>query len=376
MNYFALRMLTGDRAKYIAIICGITFTALLVTQQMSVFVGLMERSFNPILDLRGAGDLWIMDPRVQYVDDFKAMSDSYLLRVRGVPGIAEAVPLFRATGVARLDGGKQQQVSIIGLDDGTLAGAPETILEGRLADLRRPDAVIMDDVGARDKFDGIRPGALLELNDRRAEVVGICTSRRTYTAFPVIYTTYSRARDYRPAERNMLSFIIARTAPGADPKAVCAEVKRRTGLDCMTADDFSWRSMIYVMKNTGIPVIFGCTVLLGFVVGTAIAGQTLYTFTLENTKQFGALKAMGATNATIVRMVLVQTLVVAGIGFGLGVGGASAFGWLVKGTLIPFTLLPHTLVLTAVAVAVTASGASLLSLSRLLKLDPAIVFRG
>lgn len=142
MSFVALRMLVGDRAKYLAIVAGLTFTALLLTQQLSIFVGLLERSWNPVRDIQGA-DLWVMDERVAYIDDFHPMPDTQLHRVRGVPGIESAVPLFRVFGTARVPGGEQKQVAIVGLDDGSLLGAPEVMVQGRLEDLRRPDAVIV-----------------------------------------------------------------------------------------------------------------------------------------------------------------------------------------------------------------------------------------
>lgn len=375
MDFVALRMLIGDRAKYLAIVLGLTFTALLLTQQMSIFVGLLERSYSPVLDIRGA-DLWVMDERVAYIDDFKAMPETQLHRVRGTPGIASAVPLFRQFGTARNPGGEQKQVSIVGLDDATLLGAPEEMVAGSLEDLRRPDAVILDVDGAREKFGGAGIGTVLELNDRRAEVVGLCRTRRTFTAFPVVYTTYTRAKDYRPAERTMLGFILATVTPGADLARVKADLTERTGLVSYTPDELSWRSVVYVSLNTGIPVIFGVTVLLGFVVGTAIAGQTLYTFTLENIRHYGALKAMGATTGTVVRMVLLQAGAVSALGFGIGAGGGALFGALTEGTPVAFHLRPAILVLTAGAIAVVAVGSSLLSIRRLVALDPAIVFRG
>lgn len=375
MSFVALRMLVGDRAKYLAIVAGLTFTALLLTQQLSIFVGLLERSWNPVRDIQGA-DLWVMDERVAYIDDFHPMPDTQLHRVRGVPGIESAVPLFRVFGTARVPGGEQKQVAIVGLDDGSLLGAPEVMVQGRLEDLRRPDAVIVDEVGAREKFQGATVGTVLELNDRRAEVVGICRARRTFTGFPVVYTTWSRAKEYRPAERNMLSFLLARVSPGADVRQVQADVARRTGLLCLTEPEFARRCVIYTSLNTGIPMVFGVTVLLGFVVGTAIAGQTLYTFTLENIRHYGALKAMGATNGIVVRMVLLQTGLVSAQGFGIGSGAGALFGALVDGTPVAFHLTPWILLVTGGAIAVVAVGASLLSIRRLVQLDPAIVFRG
>jgi putative ABC transport system permease protein len=136
MNFVALRMLMGDRAKYIGIIIGLTFASLLITQQASVFVGIMTRTFAAITDL-GQADVWVMDPKVQFVDDIKPLSDTKLFRVRGVEGVEWAVPLYKGLLKARLESGNFQTCNVLGLDDATLVGGPPEMVEGRLEDLGR-----------------------------------------------------------------------------------------------------------------------------------------------------------------------------------------------------------------------------------------------
>jgi ABC-type antimicrobial peptide transport system permease subunit len=168
------------------------------------------------------------------------------------------------------------------------------------------------------------------MNDRRAVIVGVCEATRTFQSNPVIYTTYSRAKTYAPQERKILSYILAKTEPGMAPEVVARRIGAATGLGALTAEGFMRKTIMYYMVYTGIPINFGITAFLGFLVGTAIAGQTFYNFTLENLRQFGALKAMGATNLRIVGMILLQALVVGLLGYGLGVGLASVFGWLTQ----------------------------------------------
>src|SRR5438477_331375 len=151
MNFVALKMLTGDRAKYIGIIIGLTFASLLITQQAGIFVGLMSRTYGAITDM-GLPDVWVMDPKVQFFDDTKPMSDTALYRVRGVAGVEWAVPLYKGMIKARLDDGNFQNCIVMGLDDSTLVGGPPEMLEGKLADLRRADAVIVDEIGVHDKL--------------------------------------------------------------------------------------------------------------------------------------------------------------------------------------------------------------------------------
>src|SRR6478609_2487480 len=151
MNFVALKMLLGDRAKYLGIIMGLTFASLLITQQLAIFIGLMTRTYGAISDL-GLPDIWVMDHKVQFIDDIKPLQDTQLLRVRGISGVEWAVPLYKGLLKARLSNGNFQTCNVLGLDDTTLIGGPPIMVEGRLEDLRRSEAVIVDDVGAANKL--------------------------------------------------------------------------------------------------------------------------------------------------------------------------------------------------------------------------------
>jgi putative ABC transport system permease protein len=383
--YIALKMLTGDRGKYLGILLGLTFASFLITQQLAIFMGLMTRTYGFITD-SGLADIWAMDPKVQFVDDIKPLQDTQLLRVRGVEGVEWAVPLYKGILKARLENGMFQACNVIGLDDSTLIGGPATMLEGRLSDLRRADGIIVDITGATGKLakrgaDGkplpLQVGSTLELNDHRAVVVGICKVSRTFQSQPVIYTTYTRATTFAPMERKLLSFIQVKAKPGVPVRELTSRISKVTGLAAYTKVEFEDFTIMYFRKYTGIPINFGIAVLLGFLVGTAIAGQTFYNFTLENLKYFAALKAMGATNSKLLGMVVVQALLVAGIGYGLGTGAAAVFGTLVgTNTELAFRLPWQVLVSTAAAIAVISTFAALLSLWKVIRLEPAVVFKG
>src|SRR5262249_8177926 len=192
---------------------------------------------------------------------------------------------------------------------------------------------------------------------------------------PVVYTTYTRAKQFAPQERKILSYILAKTEPGLAPGIVADRIAAITGLGAKTSHQFQWMTIDYYLRYTGIPFNFGITALLGFLVGTAIAGQTFYNFTIENIKQFGALKAMGATNARIVGMILLQALVVGSLGYGLGVGLAALFGWRIRGTELAFFTPWQLLPITAGAIVLICVLSSMISVQRVIRLEPAIVFR-
>jgi putative ABC transport system permease protein len=399
MSWIALKMLIGDRAKFLGIVLGLTFAALLITQQGSIFCGLMLRTCGQITDITGA-DLWVMDPTVRYIDDVKPMLENNLYRVRGVEGVRWAVPLYKGQARVKINpevarGNRAtviEQAILLGLDDATLVGAPPRykMLAGNLRDLRIPDAILVDS----DRLQKLYPEedwALLrrlgkdfyrrflrrqlEMNDHRAIIVGICEATRTFQTNPVVYTTYSRAKTFAPQERKILSYILAKTEPGVPAAVVARRIGAMTGLGAKTSHEFTWMTINYYLLYTGIPFNFGITALLGFLVGTAIAGQTFYNFTIENIKQFGALKAMGATNLRIVAMILLQAMVVGLLGYGIGVGLAALFGWRIQGTELAFYTPWQLLPITGCAIVLICILSSLLSVQRVIRLEPAIVFR-
>ena len=378
MIWIAWKMLIGNRAKYLGIVFGVAFAALLIAQQSSIFCGLMALTVSQILDVEGAG-IWVMDPKVKYVDDVKPMADTHLYRVRGVPGVDWAVRLYKGIARARLEAGSYEQVILLGLDDATFIGAPLNMIEGSIDDLRAPDAVIMDIVGYRKLWpdEPFKRGRIIEMNDRRAVIVGLAKARKTFQSFPVVYTRYSQAVRFAPPERKVLSFVLAEPAPGVAAAELAGRISARTGLQALSRDDFLAKTIRYYLLNTGIPINFGITVGLGFLVGTAIAGQTFYLFIVENLRQFGALKAMGTGNGTILLMVLAQALHVGFVGLGVGVGLAALFGWSTRSfSKLSFYMPWQVLVITGVAVFLIVLLASLLSIRRVFIVDPAIVFRG
>jgi putative ABC transport system permease protein len=384
MMSVAIKMLIGDRAKYLGIIMGITFASLLITQQLAIFNGLMSRTYGAVTDV-GLPDIWVMDPKVQFIDDIKPLQETALYRVRGIEGVEWAVPLYKGLLKARLESGEFQTCNVLGLDDASLIGGPPEMVQGRLEDLRRADSVIVDDIGAADKLakpgpDGklipVKIGDTLELNDHRAVVVGICRVSRTFQSQPVVYTTYTRATSFAPRERRLLSFVLVKAKSGVEPKALCARIQSVTGLTALTGDGFKDLTYMYFFKRTGIPINFFMAVALGFVVGTAIAGQTFYNFTLDNLRHFGALKAMGASNALLLRMILLQSVLVGLIGYGLGVGAAAWMGHALRNTELAFKMPMWLLAFTGGAVLVICCLASLLSMRKVMRLEPAIVFKG
>jgi putative ABC transport system permease protein len=374
----ALKMLFGDRAKVLGLVFGVAFATLLVTQQSGLFVGLMTRSQNIIADAQEV-DIWVMDPSVEYVDLIRPMRDGELFRVRGVPGVAWAVPLFKGTTPVKTGEGRTKNALLLGVDDTTLIGVTQRFIIGSVADLQRPDAIAIDRVGFMQLWPGepLAVGKTLELNERRAVVTAITDAAPAFSAQVIVYTRYSQAVNYLPTGRNQLSFILARAAPGIDPVSVARTITDRTGLNAFSANEFAWRTVRYYLRNTGIPISFATTILLGIIVGGAIVGLTFKMFVSDNLAQYAMLKIIGVTDGRIVALVLFQAGVVGLIGYAIGTGLAAAFFELactptsaLRGFILPWWI--------AMGVAGTMTLliflSTAVSLRRVLVVEPVLIF--
>jgi putative ABC transport system permease protein len=381
MNFVSWQMLTGDRAKYMGLIFAIAFSTFLMSHQVSIFCGLMNRTRSQILDIEDAR-IWVMDAKTQYLDEVKALTDQDLYRIRGVDAVEWAVPLFKGTSRAKVADGRFRGVILMGLDDATLVGVPRKIALGKWQDLQAPETIAIDKSGYEFFFPG-EPidralGKTIDLNDHTLKIVAIVDSSAPFVNLPVFYTRYSQAIQLVGRERNQLSFVLAKPKPGVSDAEAARKISEATGLKASTSEEFGWETIFYYIANTGIPINFGITVAIALIVGTVVAGQTFYLFTVENLKQFGALKAIGVTNWRIVGMILMQALIVGAIGYGIGISMTAAFFEATKDNLDlrGFRLLPEIMMGTGAAVLVIVILASIVSVRRVVVLEPAVVFRG
>jgi putative ABC transport system permease protein len=383
MNFLAMKMLMGDKLKYISLIAGLAFAALLVTQQASIFCGYALRTGSWIHDERCC-DLWVMNDQADFTEANKPILDTALDRVRGVKGVLWAVPMYRGYLKSRLPDGTQLSVRVIGVDDATLTGAPARMVEGKVEDLRRDRAVFVNIDQAKDILQlkrenpprPLRVGDTLSINDHEVVVAGTYRATPEFFWDPVLYTTFTRGLSMAPSERRTTSYVLVKVRPGVAISDVASRIAEIPGLKAITGDQFAAMTMDYVLKKTGILVNFGITIALGFLIGVLVSGQTLYTFMLDNMKHFAALKAMGAGNLAIIKMVGLQAAWSGGIGYGIGVGGAAFTGFIFSKIGVAFEMPWQVPAIGAVAILICCIGAAMFSLIRVLRLDPAVVFKG
>lgn len=379
MFRIALKMLIGDQAKYAMLIGALTFATLLMVQQAGVFVGIMVWTTSILQNSKAA--VWVVDPKVEDVNDVYPLRDTDLGRVRSVSGVAWAVPLYQALLQARLKDGTFKTILLMGVDPSTLIGMPSEITQGRLDDLRQANAVFLDEFAKKnlvsDQIKSLEINDVFEINDHEARIVGFVQTERNFNGYPFVYTTYERAIDMAPKKRRNLSYVMVEPQKGQSAVALARKIEKETGLKAFTYNELFWSTIWWFWNNTGIPIAFGSTILMGFIVGIAVAGQTFYMFVLDNMRYYGALKAMGATNQLLAKMLILQASLVGFIGYGLGVGGAALFGYYaITHQEPPFYMTWHVLVFVFLAIISICIFAAYLGIRKISKLETSEVFRG
>jgi putative ABC transport system permease protein len=381
----ALKMLFGDTAKYLMLVAGLFFATFLIVQQASVFCGLMMWTTSTLKNV--GAPIFVVEERVEQINEINPLRDTDVSRVRSVSAVRWAMPLYSGIQRIRLNSGSFKTVQLIGIDAATLAGGPVRMVEGKLEDLRLPNTVVIDELAvsrfSEDKQHPLGIGDRFEINDIEARVVGVCEAMRSFTGGPYIWTTYERALQYTPASRKMLSAVIAAPAEGFTAAEAAAEITRATGLRAYVNEgfgdnpkDFNTSTVWWYVKNTGIPISFGTTVVIGFIVGMAIACQTFYAFVLDNLKHLGALKAMGMSNLRLSLMLVIQSATAGLIGFGIGLLATSAFAYVAIQNEQPPFVMPWQIPLVAFGVIqLICMAAALLGVIRLSLYEPAMVFR-
>lgn len=371
----AYKLLVNDKAKFTALLVGITFAVFLMVAMTSLFAGVLNRASATVINL--GASVWVMDPSVQTVANTIGMPDYVLDAVRSTEGVSFAVPVYSGGALVKRADGFYQSVTVVGLDDISLFGRPQ-LLEGNIEDIYGENGFIVVKDPEFPKLNSPALGTEFELNDHRGVIVGIAkVASSGLFGVPTLYTTYERALQYIPNPRFTISYVLVEAKdPGQIPG-----IKRQVeslGYLALTKEEFMSKISAFYMFQTGLGMNLLIMTVMSFVVGLSISGQTFYTFVLENLEKFGALKAIGSKSRELILTILFQASFTALTGYGLGVGLCAATIALAKYRMPDYAAMITfwNLGLAFFMVVVIAAVSGYFGVRKVLQIEPFDIFRG
>ena len=373
MVSLARKNLLHDRLRFVITVAGVAFAVTLVLVQVGLFMGLLDKSTVTIR--HASADLWITSHNTPNVDFARTFPETAVLRARSVAGVERADNLIVSFMNIQLPNGALEGALVYALEDFRAWRLPWNVPEGAPEDLRRGYSLLMDRSAAL-RYGAFTVGEQREILGRRFRIVGTTQEAASFTTTPIVFMDYRNAQELQQTLRGNTTYVLVKLAPGADARAVQAELKRRLPYnDVLTRDEWALQSRNYWVRSTGLGMSMGVTVFLGVLVGIVIVAQTLYTSAVEHIKEFGTVKAIGGSNLDIYRILGEQALVAAFLGFALG----ALFSYLARPLMaaihLNVLLTPGFSAVVFAGTVLMCLGSALFSFRRVASIDPALVFR-
>jgi len=369
----AARNLAHDRVRFGVTIIGVTFSVILMSLQAALLIGFAATS-SQLVD-RAAGDIWIVPKGTRNVDqsgDIMTSRRYQALASSGVAAVEQMIVKFLPW--KRPDGGIEV-VIVIGVDPAHPAVAPWNFSVGSLDSLKQPDGIVIDSLYAK-KLGVTRVGESIEINGHRTRISGITSGIRAFTQSPYVFASLNTARKLADLGEDRTTYLVVRAQPGADISEVSERLRGRfPDVDVWRAVAFSWRTREYWLLTTGAGAALVIAAILGLVVGVVITAQTLYAATVERLQEYATLRAMGASKLYVHRIILTQALMAATLGYTIGISLSFAAIHFARDGTAAFLLPWHFVLALAIATAAMCTAGAVISIRRVLRIDPAMVFK-
>ena len=373
MPPLAERNLFHDRVRLVVTLTGVVFAVVLIVVQLGLYVG-FARTTTALVD-QSRADLWVVAKNVPYIEQGIPFSERKLYTVRATPGVAEAQNyIVRFSRWKRADG-QEEAIQIVGVNPESTMGQAWNVVAGSRENLRVDDSVIVDRIYFP-KLGVSELGESAEILGHRARVVGLTRGIRTFTTSPYVFTNYRDALDYANLRDDQTMFILIKAQPGVNVEGLRRSLQARLeGVDVLTRQQFSDMTRHYWMFTTGAGMAVLMGAALGLLVGVVVVAQTIYSSTMDHLREFGTLKAIGATNSYIYKVIMKQAIIAAALGYALGIalsllvvresgkGGANiVVTWELGAGMLGVTV-------------VMCIASALVSINKVTKIDPAMVFK-
>jgi putative ABC transport system permease protein len=370
----ARKNLFHDRIRFLVALAGIQFAVVLITIQLGVFLKFLTNA-SVLIDHTEA-DLWVTARHLENFDYGRPFSEKKLYQAREVPGVRWAQKYLLAWGYWKTPTGSQETVQMIGFDPETLVGAPWDVREGDLQDVKYFNSVFIDEAESN-RLGDLPLGGETEINNRRVRVAGLTRGAKAFTQVPYIFTSFKNVVNLSAyMVKGNTTYVLVKVKPGYSVEDVQHSLATTLkDVDVYTSRQFSNRTRSYWMVNTGAGVALLVAALMGLAIGTIIVGNTIYASTTEHLKEFGTLKAIGASNWDLYKIIIEQAVLNSLIGYGTGMVVTYVVIQVMKMGKLEVLLPWPILIVVYVITLLMCLGASSLSIYRVTRIDPALVFK-
>jgi putative ABC transport system permease protein len=375
MLKIAWKFIRFDKAKSIGVMVGILISTFLIGQQLGVFFFLSGLMGALATDVKA--DIWVVDSKTNDVNQLGRIDVRNLRAVQGIIGVKEAFPLLISGASCNYENGTSGAVTLIGVDPNRIFAllTPEKIAAGKIKSLQLDGAVSGEFFEKKNLGGLINIGTNFEINGKRAFFALQTKGFRGFgSSFCV--TTIERARYFSNQSANAISAVLVNAQPGVNAEDLVARINNNiTGVRAWQSDKLAASSIKKILSSSGIALSTGTLIIFALIAGFFIIGLTMYSSALDRLKDYGTLKAIGASNGYISLLILTQALLFSIVGFLIGLLLLEGFRRGVSNSGLIFSFSPLVLAgMFGTIGLISLSGASF-ALSRIRSVEPAAVFR-
>jgi putative ABC transport system permease protein len=371
----AWKFIRFDKAKSIGVVVGIMISTFLIGQQLGIFIFLTNAMKALATNVKA--DIWVVDSKTKDVNQLGKLDVRVLHVVQSLPGIQEAFPVFITGAAANYQSGESGGITLIGVDIDKLNSILDRskILAGKPSDLQAEGAISGEYYELKNLGGNIDIGTALEINGKRAFFEMQTKGFRGFGASFCV-TTIEKARYYSNQSNNTISAVLVKIEPGKNADSVSILINNTIfGVRAWPSDKLANSTLKKILGSSGIALSTGTLIIFALIAGFFIIGLTMYTSALDRLKDYGTLKAIGASNKFISGLILTQAAIFAIVGFTIAYFLLLAFQKGVAYSGLVFSFSPLLLLAIFVVIGLISIGGASFALKRIKGIEPASVFR-
>jgi putative ABC transport system permease protein len=362
----AYHNLLQDKLRSTLSIMGVGLAIMLILVLNGFLIG-VDQAASTYLD-HAPGSVVVAGQDVKnFIVSSSLLPPSMADMVRNVEGVAKVTPILTQSVYFELHGQKQF-VELIGYDS-RFGGGPWNLVEGH--EPRADNEMVLDRVLAQQH--SIVPGDTLSVLNRTFMVVGLSAGTSTWMmSFAFVRKTAAESLLLVPGATG---FLLVTPANGISAEIMRDRLSTLPGTHVSLKSELVANDVALLTRSFSAPLRLMVTIAL--IVGVLVVGLIIYTATVERQREYGVLKAIGARNRRLYRVVTTQAMLVAIVGSIIGIGLALGVAQLIMALRPQFlVVIEPVATLQALAAGFVMAGLSALFPARLLaRLAPADVFR-